>query len=58
MYLTTETGMETMKQIASLIPSGNKIVFDYLIPPSSQDLFRQLVLRLLAYRLEVVGKSW
>jgi methyltransferase (TIGR00027 family) len=58
MYLTRETMMATMEYISSSTPSGSGIIFDYLIPPSSQNSLRRLVFRLLAQRLAGDGEPW
>lgn len=58
MYLTPETVMTTLKYISSSTPPGSGIVFDYVIPPSSQSLIRRLVFNLLAYRLAFAGEPW
>lgn len=58
MYLTRETMMATMKYIASSTPLGSRIVFDYVIPPSSQKFLRRLVFRLLSNRVKRVGEPW
>lgn len=58
MYLTRQTMMETMAYISSYTPSGSGIVFDYVIPPSSQSLLRRLVFRLLARKLAGFGEPW
>lgn len=58
MYLSRETVMATLKYISSSTPSGSGIVFDYIIPPSSQSFIRRLVFKLLAYRMAMVGEPW
>ena len=58
MYLTRETVMETMEYISSSTPSGSGIVFDYVVPPSSQKFLRRMVFRLLAHRLSRMGEPW
>ncbi len=58
MYLNRETVISTMKFIASSMPSGSGIVFDYLVPPSSQNFSRRLVFRLLSYKMAVIGEPW
>jgi methyltransferase (TIGR00027 family) len=58
MYLARETMMATLQYISSAAPSGSQIVFDYVVPPSSQNFFRRLVFRLLAKRLAAVGEPW
>ncbi len=58
MYLTRETMMATMESISSSTPSGSGIVFDYVIPPSSQNFLRRLVFRLLARRVAGAGEHW
>jgi methyltransferase (TIGR00027 family) len=58
MYLNRETVMATMKYISSSTPSGSGIVFDYVVPPSSQSFMRRWVFKLLAHRMAVVGEPW
>jgi len=58
MYLTRETVMATMKYITVSTPSGSGIVFDYVVPPSSQNIFRQFAFHLLANWLAVMGEPW
>jgi methyltransferase (TIGR00027 family) len=58
MYLTRESIMATMKCISSSTTPGSEIVFDYVIPPSSQNFLRRLVFRLLSHRLARVGEPW
>jgi methyltransferase (TIGR00027 family) len=58
MYLTRETMMATMEYISSSTPSGSGIVFDYVIPPSSQNFLRRLIFCLLARRVAGVGEPW
>jgi methyltransferase (TIGR00027 family) len=58
MYLTRETVMKTIKHISSFTPPGSGIVFDYVVPPSTQKFLRRLVFRLLARRLSRVGEPW
>jgi len=42
MYLTRKATMATMEYISSSTPSGSGIVFDYMIPPSSQIFYVDL----------------
>jgi methyltransferase (TIGR00027 family) len=58
MYLNRETMMATMNYISSSIPSGSEIIFDYTIPPSSQNFLRRLVFRLIARKVAVIGEPW
>ncbi len=59
MYLTRETVMEIIKYIASSVPSGSGIVFDYMIPPSSQKILPRLIFRLLAGSIaRRTGEPW
>jgi methyltransferase (TIGR00027 family) len=58
MYLIRETMMATMEHISASTPSGSEIVFDYVIPPSSQNFLRRLVFRLLSNRVGRVGEPW
>jgi methyltransferase (TIGR00027 family) len=58
MYLTHDTMMEMMKFITSHTPSGSKIVFDYVIPPSSQNFLRRLVFYLLSQKIRRAGEPW
>jgi len=58
MYLTRETMMATMELISSSTTSGSEIVFDYVITPSSQNLLRRLVFRLISNRVGRAGEPW
>jgi methyltransferase (TIGR00027 family) len=58
MYLTRETVMKTIEHISSFTSSGSGIVFDYIVPPSTQNFLRRLVFRLLARRMSRVGEPW
>ena len=58
MYLTRETIMATMGHIFSSTTSGSKIVFDYVITPSSQNFLRRLVFRLLSNGVRRAGEPW
>ncbi len=58
MYLTWETMMATLEYIASSTPPGTVIIFDYAVPPSSQNFVRRLVFRLLASKLAGFGEAW
>ena len=58
MYLIREKMMATMEQISSSTPSGSEIVFDYIVPPSSQNFSRRLVFRLLFNKVGRAGESW
>jgi methyltransferase (TIGR00027 family) len=58
MYLNKKTVMSTMKYITSSTPSGSGIIFDYAVPPSSQNFIRRFVFRLLAHRMAVIGEPW
>ena len=58
MYLDKKTVMSTMKYITSSAPSGSVIIFDYTVPPSSQNFIRRFVFRLLAHKMAVIGEPW
>jgi methyltransferase (TIGR00027 family) len=58
MYISRETMMATMEYIASSTPSGSEIVFDYIVPPSSQKFLRRLVFRLLSKKVGSFGEPW
>jgi methyltransferase (TIGR00027 family) len=58
MYLSRETVMATLAYIPSSTPSGSGIVFDYVLPPSTQNFLRRLVFRLLARRVAGAGEHW
>jgi len=58
MYLNRTTVMDTLKYVASVTPSGSAIVFDYVVPLSSQGFLRRLVFRLLAMRMAMAGEPW
>jgi len=58
MYLPRETMMETLKHVSSHSPSGSEIVFDYVVPPSSQSFMRRLIFRLLSKKVRSFGEPW
>jgi methyltransferase (TIGR00027 family) len=58
MYLSRETLMATLEYISSSTPSGSGIVFDYMVPPSSQNFMRRLIFRLLSKRVASFGEPW
>ena len=58
MYLNRETMMATMNYISSSTPSGSEIIFDYTIPPSSQNFLRRFVFRLIARKVAAAGEPW
>jgi methyltransferase (TIGR00027 family) len=58
MYLNKKTVMSTMKYITSSTPTGSGIIFDYALPPSSQNFIRRFVFRLLAHKMAVIGEPW
>jgi methyltransferase (TIGR00027 family) len=58
MYLSRETMMKTMEYISSFTSPGSGIVFDYVIPPSSQRFLRRLVFRLLSNKVRSFGEPW
>jgi len=58
MYLTHDTMMKTMEFITSSTPSGSKIVFDYIISPSSQSILHRLVFYLLSRKVKKAGEPW
>ncbi len=58
MYLNKKTVMSTMKYINSSTPSGSLIIFDYTVPPSSQNFIRRFVFRLLARKMAAIGEPW
>ncbi len=58
MYLNRETVMTTMKHIASSAPSGSLIIFDYTVPPCSQNFIHRFVFRLLARKMAALGEPW
>ena len=58
MYLSRETMMTTLKYISSSTPIGSGIVFDYVMPPSSQKFLRRLIFRLLSNKVRSFGEPW
>jgi len=58
MYLNKETVMSTMEYIASSTLSGSLIIFDYAVPPSSQNFIRRFVFHLLARKMAAIGEPW
>jgi methyltransferase (TIGR00027 family) len=58
MYLGRETMINTMKHISSSTSPGSEIIFDYVIPPSSQRFLLRLVFRLLSNKVRSFGEPW
>ena len=58
MYLSPETVMRTLKDIASFAPPGSAIIFDYMILPSTLNFWRRLVFQLIAHWVSRVGEPW
>ncbi len=58
MYITRRAMMTTLEYISSSTPSGSGIVFDYMVPPSSQNVLRRLIFQLLARRQVFRGEPW
>jgi len=58
MYLPYEAMMATMQFIVTSTPPGSTIVFDYVVPPSSQNLLRRLVFHLLSRKVGKAGEPW
>ena len=57
-YLSRGSMMETMKYIASGTAAGTTIVFDYVVPPSSQGILRRLIFRRLTRKVVGYGEPW
>ena len=47
-----------LRTAASSTPSGSGIIFDYIIPPSSQNFLRRFVFRLIARKVIAAGEPW
>jgi methyltransferase (TIGR00027 family) len=58
MYLTPATVMATLKYVASSLPEGSAIVFDYAVPPAGLGLVRRLAARALLGRVAAAGEPW
>ena len=58
MYLTRESMMETLRQITTHSHSGSEIVFDYAVPPSSQNFIRKVIFHLLSKKVKSFGEPW
>jgi methyltransferase (TIGR00027 family) len=58
MYLSRETMMKTLKNISSFTSPGSGIVFDYVVPHSSQKFLRRLVFRLISNKVRSFGEPW
>lgn len=58
MYITREAMMATVEYISKSTPGGSEIVFDYVVPPSSQKILRRLVFRLLSKKVGSFGEPW
>lgn len=58
MYLTYESMKWTLESISALTPSDSTVVFDYVIPSSSQNVFRRLVFALLSKKVGSFGEPF
>ena len=58
MYLTRESMLKTLRQITAHCHDDSEIVFDYAVPPSSQNFIRRLVFYLLSRKVEKFGEPW
>jgi len=58
MYLTRESMMNTLRHIISHSHSDSEIVFDYVVPPSSQSFMRKAVIHLLSKKVTSFGEPW
>lgn len=58
MYLNQQTVMTTLSYISSLTSSGSEVIFDYAIPPSSQNFLRRIVFRLISRKVNNAGEPW
>ncbi|RWU04238.1 SAM-dependent methyltransferase [Pseudodesulfovibrio sp. S3] len=58
MYLPAASMLKTLQYIASSTPSGSEVIFDYIIPPSSQGILRRVVFSLLSKKVGRAGEPW
>jgi methyltransferase (TIGR00027 family) len=58
MYLTRDAVMTTMECVASSMPRGSAIVWDYALPPSSLNPAQRLVFQAMSQRVAAVGEPW
>jgi len=58
MYLTHDAVLATLRYVASSLPEGSAIVFDYVVPLSSVALVPRLAARALLLRLAASGEPW
>jgi len=58
MYLTHDAALATLRYVASSLPQGSAIVFDYVVPLSSVGLVPRLAARALLLRLAATGEPW
>jgi methyltransferase (TIGR00027 family) len=58
MYLSYDAVTATLKYVASALPEGSAIVFDYVVPLASVGLVPRLAARALLLRLAAAGEPW
>ena len=58
MYLTPETVLQTLKEIASFACLGSGIVFDYTTPPATRNPIQRSILHAFNQRMTKMGEPW
>jgi methyltransferase (TIGR00027 family) len=57
-YLSHDAIRDTLRYVATALPRGSGIVFDYAVPLSAVSLLRRLTVRLLMHRVAAAGEPW
>jgi methyltransferase (TIGR00027 family) len=57
-YLSHEAVTDTLRYVATALPRGSGIVFDYAVPPATVSFWRRLAVRLLMRRVAAAGEPW
>jgi methyltransferase (TIGR00027 family) len=57
-YLSRYAVMDTLRYVATALPRGSGIVFDYAVPPATVSFLRRLMVRALMRRVAAAGEPW
>jgi methyltransferase (TIGR00027 family) len=57
-YLSRDAIMDTLRYVATALPRGSGIVFDYAVPLAAVSFLRRVTVRLLMQRVAAAGEPW
>jgi methyltransferase (TIGR00027 family) len=57
-YLSRAAVMDTLRYVATALPRGSGVVFDYAVPLASVSFLRRLMVRALMHRVAAAGEPW